>query len=113
MISKFLNELKMKGWKQAVIADKIGVSKSFLCELANGKKCSVDIVLKLADAFEVTTDTVLGRSAEKTISPTEELLLKLTDGNEEIARRALRCAQGEKSLLDQEGKGEGKKAVNN
>lgn len=107
MIQNFLRKLESQGWKQREIASKTGLSQNFISELSHGKKCSVDALLKFADAFGVSTDTVLGRKVEKTISPVEELLLKTTDGNEQIARAALRSAQGEKSLLNAEGEGEG------
>jgi len=106
MIEIFLRKLELNGWKQKEIADKTGLSKSHICGLVKGLSCSAETLIKIADAFGVSTDTVLGRSAEKTISPVEELLLQTTDGNDQIARAALRSAQGEKSLLNLEGEGE-------
>jgi transcriptional regulator with XRE-family HTH domain len=103
MIHQFIKNLESQGWKQREIASKTGVSQNFISELSHGKKCSIETLLKFADAFGVSTDAVLGRTQEKTLSPVEELLIQTTEGNEQIARAALRSAQGEKSLLKSEG----------
>lgn len=113
MVRDFLKSLEAKGWKQKEIAEKTGLCRPYITLLFQGKNCSLETVIKFADAFGVSTDTVLGREVKSPLSKTEELLLSTTNGNDQIARAALRCAQGEKSLIDQEGKGEGKKAVNN
>jgi transcriptional regulator with XRE-family HTH domain len=106
MIENFLKSLELKGWKQKEIADKTGLSKSHICGLSKGLSCSAESLIKIADAFGVSTDTVLGRSAGKALTPAEELLLQTTDGNDKVTRAALRSAQGEKSLLNLEGEGE-------
>lgn len=109
MIQDFLRSLEEKGWKQREISEKTGLSRCYISELSNGKKCSVETVLKFADAFGVSTDAVLGRTVEKTMTPVEALLFETTDGNNTIARAALRCAQGEKSLINSEEDGAGKR----
>ncbi|MRR55324.1 MAG: XRE family transcriptional regulator [Deltaproteobacteria bacterium] len=106
MINNFLKELELKGWKQREIAEKTGISRCYISELLHGKNCSLETVIRFADAFGVSTDTVLGRSAERSLTPAEELLLQTTDGNDQVTRAALRSAQGEKSLLNLEGEGE-------
>jgi transcriptional regulator with XRE-family HTH domain len=103
MIEKFIEQLESKGWKQKDIAAKVGLAKNYISTLSHGANCSVETLLKFANAFKVTTDAVLGRTQEKTLSPVEELLFQTTEGNERIARVALRSAQGEKSLLKSEG----------
>ena len=106
MISLFLHSLKHAGWKQQKIAQKAGMSQSFLSQLMNGDTCGIETVIKLADAFGVTTDEVLGRSpGQKAITPTEKLLLETTAGNDEITRAALRSAQGEKLIKEMTGEG--------
>lgn len=61
MIAKFLATLKQNGWKQRRLAEIVGVTESHISKLLDGEKCSVDVVLKLADYFGVTADEVLGR----------------------------------------------------
>ncbi len=103
MISKFLEKLAFQGWKQKQISEKTGIPQAFISKLQNGANCSLDTLIKIADAFGVTTDEVLNRSPAKTITPAEELLLQTTDGNDEITRAALRSAHGEKLILSQQG----------
>lgn len=68
MIKEFLNELKKKGYTQEDIAKVCGVNQSTISDYKSGScKPSIDVVIKLADAFEVSTDVVLGR-AEGNIS---------------------------------------------
>ena len=104
MIENFLKGLELKGWKQREISAKTGLSQNYISRLSYGKNCSLETLIKIADAFGVSTDTVLGRSPGRTVSPVEELLLKITEGSDQIARAALRSAQGEKSLLSMEGR---------
>lgn len=106
MIENFLKELESKGWKQREIAEKTGLLQNYISKLLHGGNCSLETVIRFADAFNVSTDYVLGRSAERSLTPAEELLLKTTDGNDQVTRAALRSAQGEKSLLSMEGEGE-------
>ena len=105
MIDNFIKDLEKKGWKKIRIAEKTGLTQQYVCNLAKGSNCSLETLVKIANAFGVSTDTVLGRSVERTITPVEELLLQTTEGNDQIARAALRSAQGEKSLLSIGGEG--------
>ena len=55
---------KMKRWSQTDLADKIGSHLSHINRLETGKyKPSLDVLLKLADALEVSLDTLV-RGAE-------------------------------------------------
>jgi plasmid maintenance system antidote protein VapI len=60
MIRLFLLGLKKQGWTQEAIAEKIGVRQSQVSKLIQGGDCKASTVKKLADAFGVSTDTVLG-----------------------------------------------------
>ncbi len=100
MVEKFLNTLKTKGWKQKDIATKTGYAPNFISKLFNGGNCRIETIIKLADTFGVTTDEVLGRSPARTIIPEEKMILETTQGNREIARAALRSAQGEKLIRE-------------
>lgn len=111
MIDKFLKELLNNGWKQREIAEKTDIQRVFITKLCAGANCSLETVIKIADAFEVSTDEVLGRSPSKPITPTEEKLLQTTDGDDDIARAALRSAQGEKLLKNIGGEGGREKAA--
>jgi len=65
MIETFLADLKTKGWTQEAIAAKAGVRQSLISKLARGGECSTGTLIKLADAFHVSTDKVLGREGIK------------------------------------------------
>lgn len=110
MIENFLKELEQLGYKQREISEKTGLSQCFISELRHGKKCSVDALIRFSNAFGVSCDFILGRKQEKALSPAEVLLLKTTNGDDRIARAALRSAQGEKTLIEMEGeRGKGRK----
>lgn len=110
MISDFLKELARKGWKQREIANKAGIPQATISKAANGASCSAETLIRLADAFEVTVDEVLGREKPRTLSKTQELLLKTIEDDEEITRAALKCAEDEKLLKEIRGKGRGGKS---
>lgn len=111
MISNFLAELKEKGWKQKDLAEKLEITTAHINGLVKGKNCSVELIVKIAELFNVTTDEVLGRRPARTITPVEKLLLESTAGDENLARTALRSVQGEKLLREEKGKGGGQMAA--
>jgi len=70
MVKFFLEKLEDEGWTQKEVAEKAGISQPAISKLINGGKCNVETLIKLADAFEVSTDEVLGRTnKEKSIKP--------------------------------------------
>lgn len=104
MISNFLQQLKRKGWKQKDVAAKTGIRTSHISELFNGGKCSIDTVIKFAEAFQVSTDEVLGREPSKPRSVIIEKIEQLTEGDEELARAILRRAEDEKLIREVRGR---------
>jgi transcriptional regulator with XRE-family HTH domain len=62
MIKNFLADLKTKGWTQEGIAEKTGIPQTMISRYVRGKTCTLETLCKFADAFQVTTDTVLGRT---------------------------------------------------
>lgn len=66
MIAVFLKELKYKGILQIEIAKVAGISQAQVSRLSKGEKPSIDVVIKLADHYGVTTDHVLGRGDDGT-----------------------------------------------
>ena len=60
MIKYFLESLKEEGWTQLEIAAKAGINQSLVCKLIKGGDCNTKTLIKIAKAFNVTTDTVLG-----------------------------------------------------
>jgi transcriptional regulator with XRE-family HTH domain len=104
MVSYFLKSLKAKGIKQKEIAAKTGLTQPYISELSRGSNCSLETAIKIADAFKVPLDTVIGREPpERKISDTQQMLLDITANDDEVARAALRCAQGEKLIKAKEG----------
>ena len=63
-ISKRLKELREeKGYLQKFVADKIGVRSNTLSGYENGTRSpDPDLILKLAELYEVSTDYLLGRT---------------------------------------------------
>lgn len=111
MVDKFLKSLKEKGWRQTQIAEKVGLKQAYISELSRGANCSLETAIKLADAFNVTLDEVVGRKPSTAITPTEEMILRTTNGDDHLARIALRSAQGEKLVKETETrKGRGRAA---
>lgn len=111
MIEIFLEEMKIRGWKQIDIANKTGLKTPYLSKLADGANCSIETVIKIADAFGVTTDEVLGRDKPRIRSPIIEKIEEIAGNDEEVARAALKCAQDEKLLKEVRGKGGREKAA--
>jgi transcriptional regulator with XRE-family HTH domain len=59
MVKLFLLRLKAEGWTQEAIAAKIGARQNVISKLMKGGDCKGSTIKKLADAFGVSTDTVL------------------------------------------------------
>jgi len=66
MFEDFLKRLKEEGWTQAEIAQKTGLTQSFISKLYNSDKgCSIETAIALADAFGATLDEIVGRTPSK------------------------------------------------
>lgn len=66
MLSKRLKKLrKEKGWSQQKLAEKTGLSFNAITKIEQGlaKHPTLKTLLKLADAFEVSLDELVGRRA--------------------------------------------------
>ncbi len=66
MFSLKLRELRQeKGYTQKQISDKTGISRSVLSQYETGhSEPTASVIIKLADALEVTTDYLLERADE-------------------------------------------------
>jgi transcriptional regulator with XRE-family HTH domain len=60
VIKIFLERLQLNGWTQKAIAEKAGISQNMISNFLKGKTCTVETLVKIAKAFNVSTDTVLG-----------------------------------------------------
>jgi len=60
MIKYFLEKLKSLGMTQLEIAAKSGINQSLICKLIQGGDCNTKTLVKIARAFNVSTDEVLG-----------------------------------------------------
>ena len=81
-ISKKLKELREeKGYLQKFIADKIGVRSNTLSGYENGTRSpDPEMILKLAELYDVSTDYLLGRTNNrnnKTVDDIDEELQEL------------------------------------
>ncbi len=54
---------KIKGWTQQRLAEKAGLSYTAITTLEQGiaKQPTIQTIIKLADAFEITIDELVGR----------------------------------------------------
>ena len=83
---------KQKKWSQAELGEKIGVHVTHISRLENGKFMpSMDLLLKLAEIFEVTTDYLLYDNIDNNgpINLTDKTLyekMKLVDNLDEKDR---------------------------
>jgi transcriptional regulator with XRE-family HTH domain len=61
MIRNFLLDLRRCGWTQEAIAQKTGITQSMVGKFMRGDtQCSIKTLVKIAKAFNVSTDEVLG-----------------------------------------------------
>ncbi len=68
-----------RGINQSVIADALGVSMQSYSAYENGREPNYDILIKIADYFDVTTDYLLGNSPYRN---DEEKTIELESGSE-------------------------------
>jgi transcriptional regulator with XRE-family HTH domain len=64
MLAKRIKELrKQNGWSQQKLAEKTGLSINAITKIEQGlaQSPTLKTLIKLADAFEVTIDTLAGR----------------------------------------------------
>lgn len=63
MLNTRIHELRLSfGWSQVELAKKLGVSKQAVSNWENDNiQPSIDMLVRLADTFSVTTDYLLGR----------------------------------------------------
>ena len=109
MIKLFLDMLLDARWTQTAISKKAEIPQSVISKVIHGGDCGLETVVKLADAFGVSTDEVLGRSPSKPRSPIIEKIEQIVGNDEEIAREALRCAEDKKLIKEVRGeKGRGR-----
>lgn len=92
---------EMRGLSQVELAAKTGLPPSSIAHFEGGKrKPSFDNLRKLSDALAVTTDYLLGRTADSTAAveadPLYRHAAKLTESDRAIAARFLKMlAEGE------------------
>ena len=98
-----------KGLSQMELAEVCGLSVPYVSDIERGKKCfSVDILLRVAQALQISTDWLLQLDIPQTqyeysaeaasllsdCSPEEQaMLLKLLQSNKETLRRVLKKEQ--------------------
>lgn len=64
MLAKRLKQLRKKtGWSQQKLAEKAGLSYNVITKIEQGvaKKPTIQTMIKLADAFGITLDELVGR----------------------------------------------------
>ncbi|WP_434981618.1 helix-turn-helix domain-containing protein [Daejeonia sp. YH14] len=72
---KLKQQRQKKGWSLQDLADKTGLSKSYLNEIENGKKYPKhDKILHLSDVLDTKFDDLVSTKLDKTLSPVSEIL---------------------------------------
>ena len=64
MLSKKIKELRNKaGWSQQKLAEKAGLSYNVITKIEQGaaKNPNIQTMIKLADAFDISIDELVGR----------------------------------------------------
>ena len=64
MLSKRIKDLRRKsGWSQQKLAEKAGLSYNAITKIEQGaaKKPTIQTIIKIADAFEISLDELVGR----------------------------------------------------
>lgn len=112
-----LRELrKQKHMTQQILGDRLGVTKAMISAYEQGMRYpSFDVLIGISNIFGVTTDYLLGRSDEKTVSlgglsdSQEEIIMQMIsefrESNEHMTRRRSRTDSPRKySSVDRETK---------
>lgn len=81
MIAAFLKKLKEDGWTQEAIAEKVGVRQSQISILMKGGDVKASTLVKIAKAFGVSTDEVLGLDRPAQDPPPKPRTTKKTDNS--------------------------------
>lgn len=86
---------KLRGWSQAELGTKAGMPPSSIAHFeAGARKPSFDTLRKLANALEVTTDYLLGRTDDPGLAEAGDPLYrdvgKLTGNDRDLARDFLK-----------------------
>ncbi len=89
-------------WTQEYLAREIGVSTSFIGHIERGsRKASIDTLVLLANAMQISTDQLLGGSLQQ---PTEVIkpVKKLTKGQKYAMKQILSTLQEQVANWDQD-----------
>ena len=91
-----------RGWTQENLAREIGVSTSFIGHIERGsRKASIDTLVLLANALEVSTDDLLGGS----LKPRKDdwlLVRSLTNNQKAAMKQMLYTMQEQIAIWDEE-----------
>ena len=69
MISEQVKKYRTKaGWSQQKLAEKAGLSYNVITKIEQGNsiKPALDTIIKIAEAFDITIDELIGRKQSKT-----------------------------------------------
>src|SRR5690554_5619603 len=91
MIEKRLKELrKSRGLTQEELANSIGITKNFVTMVESGKrKPSYEVLDKIADYFDVSTDYLLGRTNILRLSKESNIPIEYVELYEEWAEKGM------------------------
>lgn len=94
-VERLKNARDLRGWNQTDLATKAGLPPSSIAHFEGGKrKPSFDTLRRLANALEVTTDYLLGRTDQPALAESGDPLFrdvsKLTGNDRELAKDFLK-----------------------
>lgn len=94
-------------WTQEYLAREIGVSTSFIGHIERGsRKASIDTLVMLANAMDISTDDLLDGSLQKNPAEVVKPARKLTPSQKYAMKQMISTLQEQLLLWDQEGEGE-------
>lgn len=93
-------------WTQEYLAREIGVSTSFIGHIERGsRKASIDTLVMLANAMDISTDDLLHGSLQKKPAEVVKPARKLTQSQKYAMKQMISTLQEQVLLWDQEGEG--------
>lgn len=92
---------KAKGWNQSELAEKLGMTSGGLSNLEKDKsKASQEIIIKLSEIFEVSTDFLLtGKESTNEISPEEREIIEILRKDDALTSAIKEAAELKKKVI--------------
>ena len=93
---------KEKNWNQTELGEKIGLGDKAVSSIEKGRNApSAELIIKLSEIFEVSTDYLLkGVETERRISETEQEILEVLRGDKDMTNAVMEFARVKKKVIN-------------